>query len=78
MKTTLNLDDRILRQAKGLAAQNGITLTRFVEDALRAKLNAASGSDGPFRLRLKTVAGDRPPLVDFCDRNALYEVIDRP
>ena len=78
MKTTLNLDDQVLRQAKARAAQNGMTLTKFVEDALRTRLKAAGNSDEPFRLRLKTVAGDRPPLVDFCDRNALHDVIDRP
>ena len=31
MKATLNLNDWILRQAKGRAAQDGVTLTRFVE-----------------------------------------------
>ena len=36
MKTTLNLNDQVLRSAKGRAARDGITLTRFVEDALRA------------------------------------------
>lgn len=78
MKTTLNLNDRILRQAKLRAAKDGITLTRFVEDALRAQLKVASNHDRPFRLRLKTVEGDRPPNVDICDRDALYGVIDQP
>ena len=41
MKTTLNLNDQVLRQAKGRAARDGLTLTRFVEDALRARLAAA-------------------------------------
>lgn len=78
MKTTLNLNDRVLRQAKGRAARDGITLTRFVEDALRARLAVAHNPKTPFRLRLKTVKGDRPPNVDICDRDALYDVIDRP
>ena len=43
MKTTLNLNDQVLRQAKGRAARDGITLTRFVEDALRARLADAHG-----------------------------------
>ena len=77
MKTTLNLNDQVLRQAKGRAARDGITLTRFVEDALRARLAASSRSKRPFRLKLETVKGDRPPNVDICDREALYDVIDR-
>lgn len=53
MKTTLNLDDQVLRQAKGRATREGITLTRFVEDALRARLDAARGRRAPFRLELE-------------------------
>ena len=77
MKTTLNLNDQVLRQAKGRAARDGITLTRFVEDALRARLTEARERKRGFRLRLTTVTGDAPPNVDIADRDALYEVIDR-
>ncbi len=38
MKTTLNLNDLLLTRAKRHAAWGGVTLTRFVEDALRARL----------------------------------------
>ncbi len=78
MKTTLNLNDRVLRQAKGRAARDGFTLTRFVKDPLRAPLAVAHKPNAPFRLRLKTVNGDQPPNVDICDRDALYDVVDRP
>ena len=77
MKTTLNLNDQVLRQAKGRAAREGITLTRFVEDALRARLSDAHRKKRGFRLRLETVIGTSPPNVDIADRDALYEVIDR-
>ena len=77
MKTTLNLNDQVLRRAKGRAARDGITLTRFVEDALRARLSDARRRKGGFRLRLETVTGTSPPNVDISDRDALYEVIDR-
>ena len=77
MKTTLNLNDQVLRQAKGGAARDGITLTRFVEDALRARLADARARKRGFRLRLETVTGTSPPNVDIADRDALYEVIDR-
>ena len=59
MKTTLNLNDQVLRQAKSRAAREGITLSRFVEDAVRARLAAVRDGKTPFRMRLITVKGDR-------------------
>ena len=78
LKTTLNLNDQALRQAKSRAAREGTTLSRFVEDAVRARLAAVRDGKTPFRMRLITVKGDRPPNVDISDRDALYDVIDRP
>ena len=77
MKTTLNLNDQVLRQARERAARDGITLTRFVEDALLARLADARGRKRSFRLRLTTVTGNAPPNVDIADRDALHEVVDR-
>jgi hypothetical protein len=41
MQTTLRLDDEIYRQAKARAAVLGISLTRFLEDAIREHLEAS-------------------------------------
>lgn len=38
MRTTLNLDDDLLREAKQAAAGRSQTLTALVQDALRAEL----------------------------------------
>jgi hypothetical protein len=38
MRTTLDLHDSLLAQAKAYAALNKLTLTAFIEDAMRAKL----------------------------------------
>jgi len=38
MRTTVRLDDDLLRQTKTLAAQTGRTLTAVIEDALRETL----------------------------------------
>ena len=75
VKTTLNLNDEVLRRCKRSAAREGITLTRFVEDALRARL--VPKAKPRFRLKLLTVQGNRAPNVDITDRDALYDVIDR-
>ena len=39
MQTTLRIDDRIYREAKAEAARRGVTVTRFIEEALRQKID---------------------------------------
>lgn len=39
MQTTLRLNDDVYREAKVEAARRGLTVTRFIEDALRAQLD---------------------------------------
>ncbi|MEO1061912.1 MAG: DUF6364 family protein [Actinomycetota bacterium] len=77
MKTTLNLDDSLLERAKRHAADRGTTLTAVVEDALRVALDDV-GSDPSYRLEVPVVQGERPPTVDPADRDALYDLMDRP
>ena len=77
MKTTLNLNDQVLRRSKEYASRHGITLTAFVEGALRAKLVAPTRQEKPFKLVLKTVRGSSPPNVDISDRDAIQDMIDR-
>ena len=45
MRTTINLDDQLLADAKRLAQQSGKTLTAIIEDALCERLarRAATG-----------------------------------
>ena len=76
MKTTLDLDDELLRRSRQRAAQEGVTLARFVEDALVLRLEDCR-PEPAFRLYLTTVLGKRPPNVDVSDGEALYEVVDR-
>ena len=75
MKTTLNLNDQVLKNAKEQAARDGITLTAFVEQALKAKLLQET-EQVAYSFRPKVVKGSRPPNVDISERDALYEVID--
>lgn len=53
MKISLELNGQVVRRAKRRAARDGMTLTHFVEDALRARLAGAKGAKPPFRLRRK-------------------------
>lgn len=76
MKTTLNLDDLLLARAKRRAAHGGVTLTRFVEDALRTKLAEDDRPRAPFKLEIRAVRGLAPPNVDLSDREELHDILD--
>ena len=73
MKTTLNIDDTVMRRLKEEAARQGKTMSYLVESALRCHLEAA-----------KTPV-DLPPLptfsgggfkIDISDGRALRDFLD--
>jgi hypothetical protein len=72
MRTTLDLDDAVLRAAKKRAAEEGKTLTRLIEEALRARL-APGPRSKRHRLQPLTKRGRPVQDVDVEDRDALYE-----
>jgi hypothetical protein len=74
MRTTLDIDDLVLRRAKKLAAEEGKTLTQIVEEALRERLAPrATRSGKKFKLRLLTKRGRMIPGTNLADRDLLYE-----
>jgi hypothetical protein len=73
MRTTLNLDDELMRQTKTTAIERGITLTALIEEALREHLRGAGEPRPSWRLRLVTAGGVTRPGVDLDDRDSLYE-----
>ncbi len=76
MKTTLELDDRLLERAKRYAAARGTTLRAVVEEALQARLAPRARGTEPYRFTPPTVRGSRQPAVDVSDRNTLYDLFD--
>ena len=76
MKTTLNFDNRVIRAAKTRAAQEGETLTRLVERALRDYLQAPRSPARAFRAELLTKRGRPVAGVNLDDRDMLYERMD--
>lgn len=79
MKTTLDLDDDLLAEAKSNAAAAGTSLREYVEDALRARLAPPSSKTRkPFRLTVPIVDGVAPPTVEVMDRTALYDFLEEP
>lgn len=57
MKTTLNINDQILSDAKALAAQQRTSLTRLIEEGLQLRLRAKAGSASRGKLRLPVFKG---------------------
>jgi len=80
MRTTLNVDDDLLRGAKELAARTGRTLTSVLEDALRKVLNRSAR--GASRRRVKVPVSDqRPglcPGVNLDHAAALLDLMEQP
>lgn len=76
-KTTIDIPDSLLAEAKELAAREGTTLRALVESGLRAVIDRRRRG-GQFRLRDASVNG-RGPQPEFRDagwervRDAAYE-----
>jgi hypothetical protein len=50
MQTTLRINDELYRHAKAAAAKEGVTLTRFIEEALAQRLKGNPRTKGPVKL----------------------------
>jgi hypothetical protein len=77
MRTTIRLDDDLLREAKGYAAATDRTLTRLIEDALREALARRDAQPARRRLRLRTFKGcGLQPGVDLDSNAALLDLME--
>ena len=62
--------------AKKQALEKGTTLKKTVESALHQSLYQSKESKTGFRLRWRTVRGNRIPGFDISDRDSLYEQME--
>jgi hypothetical protein len=77
MRTTVRLDDRLLAEAKELAARTGKTLTAIIEEALRQKLLGSRRAGERPPVKLPTFGGHGlQPGVDLDDSASLLEAMD--
>ena len=76
MRTTIDIDDRLLAAARRRAAENGMTLTAFVEHSLAACLARRPAAAKSYRLAWKTTRGRTLPGVDPTDRDRLFEQME--
>jgi hypothetical protein len=72
-KTTLSIDDEVMRRVKERAARDGITMSQFVETALRRLLDEPQRPRKPVKLPTFSMG---EPLVDISNKEALYELLD--
>jgi len=76
MRTTLDISDPLLAEAKSVAARRGLSLKALVEEALRERLYAR-GDGRRVGADLPTYSGaGLQPGVDLTDSAALLEVMD--
>lgn len=73
-RTTLDIDDALLRELKKKAAAQGRTLQAVVNEHL--KRAAATASGPPYDLRLEGWRAELRPGVDLFDRDTLFDLLD--
>lgn len=77
MRTTIRMDDALLRQAKEYAARTGTTLTRVIEDAVRELLARRTTRRVRDPVHLPTFDGQGlQPGVDLDDTAELIDLMD--
>ena len=74
MKTTLQIDDGVMRELKMRAARDGRTMSELVEAALRRLLDERPPDKDLSPLPVMKAR----ELVDVSDRDALYRAMEEP
>ena len=78
MKTTIQLDDQLLLEAKKHAAQTGRTLNTVIEDALREALARTETTRSQTHVPLKTFKGRGVQSgVDLDDTSSILDPMER-
>ena len=73
-RTTLKLDEDLLRHLKEAAAREGRTLQAVANDLLRQGLARPARTE--YRLELRTWKAELRPGVDLFDRDALFDLME--
>ncbi len=79
MRTTIRLDDQLLKSAKRFAHETGKSLTAVIEDALRQILSRRTVKQPRKPIKLVTVTGKGVrPGVDLDDSVVLLAFMEEP
>jgi hypothetical protein len=74
MKTTVEIEDRLLRQAKKVAIDRGTTLRQLIEAGLKLELEK---KPTPRPIQWVTASGHFPEGLDLSSRQAMMEWLER-
>jgi hypothetical protein len=78
MRTTIRMDDDLLKAAKAAAADSDQSLTAFIEDSIRRQLAMRGEAGAAPPRRIPVFAGDGLlPGVDLDDSAALLDLMER-
>ncbi|CAN7726388.1 DUF6364 family protein [Variovorax sp. LjRoot290] len=77
MKTTLNLNDTLLTEAKALAVQQRTSLTRLIEEGLQLRLRSRPPQKKFVRLPVYRGKGGLASGLDGLSNKAMLDAADR-
>ncbi len=79
MRTTIRIDEQLLKKAKLLAIQRKVSLTAVIEDALRESLARQNAAGQRPPVHLPTFRGKGlHPGVDLDDSASLLDLMEPP
>lgn len=79
MKTVVQLEERLVRDAESFAAETGQSLSSVIEDALQSALSRRRQSAPKQRVKLKTHgSGGLQPGVDLNNSAELLDLLESP
>lgn len=78
MKTTLDINDSLLANAKALAAQQQTSLTRLIEEGLQLRLRSSNVSKKASKRRIPVFKGQGGMVasVNPCSNKAMLDAAD--
>lgn len=77
MRTTVTINDALLKRAKKVAAVQGLSLARLMEDALRRALDAPAALESAgVDLPVSTVGGGLKPGIDPSSNQSLWAALE--
>lgn len=79
MRTTITIDEKILKKSREKALKEGVSLAAFVEDALRRKIFKRSVPRKPGKVKIVTFKGKGlSPGIDIDDTSSLLDAMEGP
>ena len=78
MKTTLDIDDRLLAEAKSAAAREQTTLTKLIEEGLSLRLRpiASPARKVKIDLPVSRAGGGLYPHIDYNSNRSMFDAIE--